>query len=226
MQPGLTGFLGIGFGLGLVHALDADHILAVSTLAMRERPGRVPWRYCAQWAMGHGGTLLLIGALVLLAGYGIPAQLSSVAERAAGVVMMALGAWAVVDMRRRKLHLHSHRHPGMPTHEHWYAHDPMQAAHDRYGHGATLVGALHGVAGSTPLLVLLPLTQSGSPWHGLFYLATFSAGVLSAMLAFGGVLGGFLRRSDARAAVWVPRLRIAIAAGAMLAGVHALWSGG
>jgi high-affinity nickel permease len=80
--------LTLAFGLGLMHALDADHIMAVSGLASA-RPGRRrALAFCARWAIGHGLSLLSIGAAVLLLGLAIPVSLSAHAESLVGVVLM------------------------------------------------------------------------------------------------------------------------------------------
>lgn len=220
--PDLIGILVLGFGLGMLHALDADHILAVSSLSLTGRGPRPAWRFCVRWALGHGAVLLIAGVLVFLAGYAIPAAWSDYAEGVVGLVMIALGLWVLVDLRRRRLHLHFHRHDGLPAHAHWHAHrrdlDHSHTASHRHGHGATLVGALHGLAGSAPLLALLPLARSEAGWLGLFYLLTFSIGVLLAMLLFGGVLGRLMGWLDRRGTVWLQRLRLLVALAAIAVG--------
>ncbi|HKK13287.1 MAG TPA: sulfite exporter TauE/SafE family protein [Gammaproteobacteria bacterium] len=185
--------LSLAFGLGLLHALDADHIMAVTGLAST-RPGwRTSLAFCGRWAVGHGLSLVTIGAGVLLLGMAIPVRLSATAEHLVGVVLVAIGAWVLWDLVRKRAHLHFHRHDGMPGHAHWHQHHG-RAGHDerahRHGHRAVLVGLLHGTAGSAPLLALIPLAKMGSPWVGLAYLLVFSLGVLSSMLVFGGLLGG------------------------------------
>lgn len=218
MQTGLSEFLALGLGLGMVHALDADHVLAVSTFAAQKRRAAVAWRFCLRWALGHGAALLGTGFAVYVAGYHLPAEWSAIAERTVGAVMIGLGLWVLRDLRRQRLHLHFHRHDGLPAHAHWHSH--VRGSGHGHGHGATLVGALHGLAGSAPLLVLVPLAQSDYGWRGLLYLLSFSLGVLGAMLAFGGVLGGMLRWARAGGAVWLTRARAVIALGAMLVGAR------
>ncbi|MHB8474432.1 MAG: urease accessory protein UreH domain-containing protein [Gammaproteobacteria bacterium] len=179
--------LTLAFGLGLMHALDADHIMAVSGLASA-RPGRRrALAFCARWAIGHGLTLLSIGAAVLLLGLAIPVRLSAYAESLVGVVLMLIGTWVLWDLWRRRVHLHYHTHVGQPPHLHWQTRSGTTPA--RHGHGAVLVGVMHGTAGSAPLLALIPIAQHVSPWFGLAYLLVFGIGVLTTMLLFGGLIG-------------------------------------
>ena len=186
--------LSLAFGLGLMHALDADHIMAVSGLSARRPSLRNSLRFCARWAIGHGLTLLIIGCSVLLLGMAIPEQLSSLAESFVGAVLVLLGAWILWDLRRSRAHLHFHDHDDLPRHAHWHQHHNHAAPHNseahQHRHSAVLVGALHGTAGSAPLLALIPLASLGqSPWLGMAYLALFGFGVLLAMFLFGGLLG-------------------------------------
>lgn len=227
-DAGLLGLLGLGFGLGLVHALDADHVMAVSALAST-RPGvRECLRFALRWALGHGGTLLLVGGTAFALGLAIPEALARDAELAVGIVMIGLGAWVLRDALRRRAHLHFHHHDGVPVHAHWHTHAPRGAhasdAH-RHGHAAVLVGALHGTAGSAPMLALLPAVAEGSAGLGLAYLVAFSAGVLVAMLVFGGLFGALLRRVVRSARLWPFRLvRAGTAFGCMAVGVYLLGS--
>lgn len=231
VDGGLLGVLSVGFGLGLLHALDADHIAAVSGLTST-RPGpRAGWAFCLRWSMGHGLMLLAIGGAVLLAGMAIPQEMSAYAEGLVGLVLLGIGAWVAIDLLRSRVHIHFHQHDGLPNHAHWHAHNDAASRHHRraghaHRHGAVLVGALHGLAGSAPLLALLPLASAGAPWVGLAYIGCFSVGVLVAMLLFGGVLGGlfgWLARWGERA---VRLLRTGVATGSMGLGLYLLAGGG
>jgi sulfite exporter TauE/SafE len=201
-----------------VHALDADHIAAVSGLASSRRAGRATWRFCLHWATGHGLTLLLIGAAVLLLGMAIPSSLSALAESLVGAVLILIGLGVFRDLYRSRAHLHFHQHDALPPHAHWHRHEkdaPHDARAHRHGHRALLVGVLHGTAGSAPLLALLPAMTQGAPWVGMLYLLIFSLGVLCTMLIFGGVLSVLFARMAARLLFL---LRGSVAAGSMLFG--------
>lgn len=215
----LPGILTLAFGLGLLHALDADHILAVSTLASgRRAEARRARRLCLRWAIGHGAILMVLGTLAWSLGARLPDSISHYAEAVVGLLLIGMGLWVLRDLRRRALRLDAHHHAGLPRHVHWRS-DPA----GREGHGATLVGALHGLAGSAPLLALIPLATQKSLFAGLLYLGLFSLGALLAMLLFGGLLGLVF----VRLARWGERglalLRGSIAAGSVGLGLVLLY---
>ena len=186
--------LSLAFGLGMLHALDADHVMAVTGLVAGRRDRRSALRFCLRWAIGHGLVLLLVGSLVFLLGMNIPHSLSHYAEILVGVVLIVIGAIVLINLYRQQTHMHFHTHDGLPAHAHWHVHTAQELvqhkhAGHRHAHGPVLVGMLHGLAGSSPLLAIIPISMLQSPAIGLLYLLIFSAGVLLAMLLFGGVLG-------------------------------------
>ena len=217
--------LTLAFGLGMLHALDADHIMAVSGLSSTRPDWRQSLRFCLRWAVGHGTTLLLIGSGVFLFGLAIPNELSHLAESLVGVVLIVIGCLVLWNLYRNKAHIHFHQHDDLPRHAHWHqhkSHSPTGHAQDKHihRHGAVMVGVLHGAAGSAPLLALIPMAQLSSPLLGITYLLLFGLGVVLMMLVFGGMLGkGFqwLSRWGART---LNGLRLFIAAGAIGFGIH------
>lgn len=191
-------FVSLAFGLGFLHALDADHVMAVTGLASSHRQRDDWWRLSLRWAGGHGLSLLGIGSAVLLLGLAIPKPLVVYAEGVVGLVLVGLGAYVLSDLSRRHIHLHFHHHDDLPPHAHLHAHGG-QLSHQAHKsnphahhHGAVMIGVLHGAAGSAPILALLPLSRIGSPWIGIAYLLLFGLGTLVAMLIFGGLLGQFV----------------------------------
>ena len=184
---GLLGLLLLGFGLGLTHAFDADHIMAVTSLASREPGWRRTLRFCGAWAFGHGLTLLVVGTVVLVLGWNLPEALYGTAEQLVGVVLVALGLWVWWDLWRRRVHLRAHRH-GDVTHVHLV--EEQGSRHRSWAdHSPVFVGVLHGLAGAAPLMALLPSIRAGSAAVGLAYLVVFSVGVLASMAAFGAAFG-------------------------------------
>lgn len=200
-QSSLFALMSLAFGLGMLHALDADHIMAVSGLSSTRASRRDSISFCLRWAIGHAVSILLIGACVYGLGTKIPYQLSIYAEQSVGIVLILIGGFIIVDLLRKNAHLHFHQHDGFPQHAHWHTHHHKVAQHasthhnlhkstlHRHRHSAVMVGILHGTAGSAPLLVLVPLAKLGSALYGMLYLLVFSLGVLLTMLMFGGLLG-------------------------------------
>jgi len=198
-----AGWLAVAFALGLVHALDADHVMALSVFATRGRGAAAGARAGLRWSLGHGLVLLAVGLVLAAIGHALPAPIAALAERGVGLVMIGLGAWVFVELARRRAHLHFHRHDGLMPHAHWHEHSQPASqaaptarsphvAHKghahQHEHGALLVGALHGLAGSAPILAVLPVAY-GSPALAVAYLVVFGLGVATAMAVVSGLLG-------------------------------------
>lgn len=210
----LWSFLSLCIGLGMMHAFDADHVMAMSALASR-RPGwKRAIRYCASWGLGHGITLLVIGSGVFLLGWQLPQDMQIWGERAVGVLLIALGIWLWVDLARRGIKLRAHRH-GEIVHTHWH-----QVQAPRHDHSPTFVGILHGFAGSAPLIGLLSSLYSERVWVSLSYMLLFSLGVLVSMVAFGLVFGG-LQSFISRFGGWLTAFRAGI--GGLGVGLGGYW---
>ena len=175
------------FGLGLLHALDADHIMAVTNLSVGRPVAKTVTLFCLRWALGHGLTLFIVGAVVFIAGISLPATLSHYAELLVAAILVLLGVYVLYDVLRRRIHIHFHQHDDLPEHAHWHSHAGQN--NHTHKHTALFVGMLHGLAGSAPLLALIPLTVSRQPIYGFIYLLIFSLGVIVSMLLFGGLFG-------------------------------------
>ncbi len=193
--------LTLGFSLGLVHALDADHIMAVSSLSCaddgddgdtRHRSGRKALGYCFRWAIGHGAIVLALGLLFILTQTQLPASVALLAEKLVGLILIALGCWIIYIVWRNRLTLLVHRH-GDITHVHLSV--PGSQHTD---HRPLLIGATHGLAGSAPVLALIPIAGAAPTATGILtgvlYIALFCLGVLVAMLVFGLFLGQLQNR--------------------------------
>ncbi len=165
---GALGLLGLGLLYGFKHAAEADHIVAISTIVSEhKRLGRATI-VGALWGAGHTASLVVVGAIVLALKIAIPEYVASWLEFAVALMIIGLG---VVALRRAfggRLDFHVHRH--------------------RIGIKPTIVGAVHGLAGSAAL-TLLVLTQINSPLLGLAYLAVFGIGSILGMLLMSGLVG-------------------------------------
>ncbi len=230
--PGVLAILPAAFGLGMLHALDADHIAAVANLAGNGQDRRRALVTSVWWATGHGLALMCLGAGMLIIGMAIPEEWSAAAENAVAIALIVIGAWVLWDLNRRGVHLHYHRHDDRVQHGHLHAHDGSvsRRAHAQdphtHEHGAVLVGLGHGTAGSAPVLALLPVSQFESPWIGIAYLVLFGLGVLAAMMVFGGLLGGVMTWLRRWGGGLIAVLRSGVALGAIGLGAHMLYVGG
>lgn len=185
------------FVLGLLHALDADHVVAVTTfVGRRPDPRRGAW-LGVRWALGHALPLLTLGGVAAGLGIVLPARLEPLADLVVGGVLVLLGVQVLAEFTRRRIHLHFHRHDGR-----WHAHLHSHAAsadHD-HTHTPTLVGVVHGLSGTAPALALVPAASAGSLGLALSYLGVFSLAVLLAMAILGCGLGGAGRLLGLRSA--------------------------
>ncbi|MBI3249976.1 MAG: urease accessory protein UreH [Deltaproteobacteria bacterium] len=183
----------LGLLLGLKHAFDSDHLIAVSTIVSRERS---PWRSLwigLFWGIGHTVTLLAVGVLVLGMKMQIPPPLESSLECAVGVMIVGLGLTTLYDWWRKRLHAHEHAHEGS-AHTHFHMH-ASSAAHQHphplhVGAKPMLIGMVHGLAGSAALMLLV-LTAIPSPVLGLFYIGIFGVGSVVGMGLVSLLLGVF-----------------------------------
>jgi len=173
--------------LGVAHAFDADHIVAVSTLVSTSRSPARALRTALGWGIGHMVPLLAIAAIGVLLGATLPAWAVSAAERAAGFVLIGLGVSVLVSMRWRGVHIHTHTHNGV-RHTHFHAHDRRQHLH-HHTHAAVLTGLVHGLAGSATPMLLVSLSAAHRPWEALLFVAMFGLAVAGTMAAYAFGLG-------------------------------------
>ncbi len=108
MDTSFLPILLLGFTLDVEHALDSDHIVAISTIVnLIRRPLRAVL-VCAFWGIGHTLTLLLVGLAVIIFKLVIPFQLALSMEFLVGVVLVILGAQILWKYRIKKVHSHPH----------------------------------------------------------------------------------------------------------------------
>jgi hypothetical protein len=196
---GVLGVLSLGLVYGLKHATEVDHIVAVSTIVSEHRKlSHAAW-VGGLWGAGHTISLAVVGSLVLAMRIVIPERLAGFLELAVALMIIFLGfsATARAFGRRGDFHLHEHTHDDVP-HVHLHFHEPGTRhagpvkAHShairQVGFKPVLVGAVHGLAGSAAL-TLLVLTQIRSMTLGLLYLAMFGLGSIMGMLLMSGIVG-------------------------------------
>ncbi len=185
--PTLVATLGLGFSLGLLHALDADHLVAVATMVSARPSPRRAALVGLVWGLGHGAAITTVGLAVLVFHWAMPRQAATWFELAVAAMLVGLGAGAVRrGLGRARMHAHVHLHDGR-LHAHRHVHLAGEAAHEGLVHALAhvgrrpfLVGLVHGLAGSAGL-TLMVLATIPSPVVGLCYVLVFGAGVLVAM---------------------------------------------
>ncbi len=228
----------LGFVLGLKHSTEADHLAAVSTLVTDTHGVRRGAIVGAFWGLGHLLTLFVLGAILIVFRLPITPRISWTFEFLVALVLIALGARAILLAMRGQYHFHVHEHAGhahahlhfhelaSAAHAHSPAHSPSRAEdpHDHVpkvtpgkGLRPLLVGMAHGLAG-TASLTLLILTTIPSRALGIAYLLIFGSGALLGMAGFGAVLGAPLGRAAARLG-WLRALRLTAGAFSFCLGI-------
>jgi ABC-type nickel/cobalt efflux system permease component RcnA len=199
-----------GLVAGLLHVLAGpDHLAAVAPLAVRGH--RRAWFAGVRWGIGHSAGVVLIGVLAIMFRSAIPvAGVSSLSERLVGVLLIAMGFWTVRQALRVEVHEHEHSHDGS-RHGHVHFHGPGHshpmtdgpASVDSHGHGhghaALGIGILHGLAGSSHFLGVLPSLGFTRLADSIAYLAAFGVGTVLAMAGFSALLGRLAERWAGRA---------------------------
>jgi len=200
--------LSLGFLLGMQHALEADHIAAVSSIAARRTEVGDIVKHGLTWGLGHTLTLLVFAGAAILLGHAIPEQVAGPLETAVGVMLVGLGAHLLWRLWRDRVHLHAHRHDDGMVHIHAHSHAGETVPHERaphtHAHGfrwrTLLVGLMHGMAGSAALLVLT-VSQAPSAAAALGYIALFGIGSMIGM----GLLSTVIAVPIAISARWLTR---------------------
>lgn len=210
----LLALAGFGFLLGMRHATDADHVIAVTTILNRSRRFWDSTVIGALWGLGHTITVVIVGVLIIGFNVVIPPPVGLAMEFAVALMLIALGLLNLTGVARRiterltppaPLHGHRHEHlhehagePETPEHAHEHAHLHGHGADPRLGGLASFgwyqllrpvaVGLVHGLAGSAAvaLLVLATIQDTGA---AIAYLVIFCLGVAAGMAVLTTVIG-------------------------------------
>jgi ABC-type nickel/cobalt efflux system permease component RcnA len=202
--------LALGFFLGMRHATDPDHVIAISTIVARQPSIRGAALVGAVWGLGHTLTILVVGGGIVLLGWVIPPRLGLSMELSVGVMLIVLGIMNLTsvlgriaetpagDPHSHGVHSHPHQH-GDYVHSHAHGHDPEVHPHrpDQTP-----------VAGSAAV-ALLVLTTIGNPVWGVLYLAVFGVGTLAGMMLMTMVIALPFATAGPRFARLNHRLRLA-----------------
>lgn len=191
---GLVTVTALGFVLGMRHALDADHVVAVSMIVSREKSLFRSMIVGGFWGIGHTATLLAVGAAILLLKVTIPDSVALAMELAVGIMLVFLGGMVAANLVKERFHLHPHHHEGPEesTHLHIHVHEnhePHPHSHQIPGrYRALAVGMVHGLAGGAALMLLV-LSNIQSAGQGLLYISVFGLGSILGMMLVSLLVG-------------------------------------
>lgn len=215
MEPTSFATLLFAFALGLKHATDADHVVAVSTMLSDGAGPRRGAQIGASWGIGHLVTVFAAGGALVALRMQFSPRVEWALELVVAVVLLWLGVQTIRKCITGRYHFHVHRHGGH-AHAHFHFHARSEPGHEHAAHaqhawargGAKplLVGMVHGLAG-TAGLALLVLSTIPSQALGLLYLLVFGLGALAGMIVLSALLSWPLERASSRLA-WLDALRV------------------
>jgi ABC-type nickel/cobalt efflux system permease component RcnA len=181
-----------GLMAGALHVLTgADHLAAIAPLTA-DRPVK-GWKLGLFWGIGHTGSVWLIGIFVFLLREMIPLEeISLWGERIVGVVLIGLGLWGFQKAVRTKVHYRLHDHGGI-RHAHFHIREfspehPHLLSRE-HTHASFGIGILHGFAGSSHFIAILPALALPGTKEALAYIIAFGMGTIFAMTSFSWLIG-------------------------------------
>ncbi len=191
--PSTISVLALGLVAGLRHAMDADHVAAVSTIVSERKSLLSSSLIGGLWGLGHTAALFIAGIVVLILRVEISPRVELALEFCVGLMLIGLGVNALRKLRQGwKLHLHTHTH-GHHTHVHPHLHDggPEPAEHTHHGlrleARPIIIGMVHGLAGSGALMLLV-LSTISSPAVGIFFIIIFGVGSIGGMMLMSALI--------------------------------------
>jgi sulfite exporter TauE/SafE len=177
MEGSLLSILGLGFVLGIKHAIEPDHVIAVSTIASQSKKLSRSSLAGVFWGIGHTATLFIIGIMLILMKGEIQEKWAMTLEFLVGVMLVYLGTTSILSFKNA--HVHKHEHNG-EVHKHQHK--------DIDYIKPLIVGLVHGLAGSAAM-VLLTISTVKSVWEGAAYILVFGVGTIIGMLFFTTIIG-------------------------------------
>ena len=208
----------LGFFLGMRHATDPDHVIAVTTIVSRHRTTAGAAMIGALWGVGHTLTILVVGAGIILLGWVIPPRVGLSLELSVGVMLVVLGCMNLTGVLQRITESVTPA-AGPPETVHAHPHAPDQtplARLDRHLGALGLyqalrpliVGVVHGLAGSAAVALLVLATIGNTGW-AVLYLLVFGLGTIAGMMLITAGIAWPLTYAGTRFAGLPHKLRLA-----------------
>lgn len=174
MTGSLLSILLLGFLLGIKHAIEPDHVIAVSTIASESKNLKRSIFAGVYWGIGHTATLFLVGMILIIAKNTITETIALSLEFIVGIMLVSLGLNSILRFMR-------HRHPQS---QNTLDHRKKTRTHFK----SFFIGLIHGLAGSAAM-VLLTMSTVSTAWQGALYILIFGCGTIVGMLSFSTVIG-------------------------------------
>lgn len=187
-----------GVAAGAVHVVGgADHLVAMAPFSLNKPMASL--RSSLAWGVGHSAGVVVLALVAIgIKDLAHVEAMSSWAEFLVGVALLVVGALAVRTAFGLELHSHEHLHGEVSgTHQHLHLHVRGQSSHRRHIHAASGLGLLHGLAGASHLLAVIPALAL-PPHAAIGYLIAYLCGSIGAMVAVVGVVSFLTQRSGAR----------------------------
>ncbi|MEH6908219.1 sulfite exporter TauE/SafE family protein [Neobacillus drentensis] len=176
MTGSLLSILLLGFLLGIKHAIEPDHVIAVSTIASESKDLKRSIFAGVYWGIGHTATLFIVGMFLIVAKNTITDTVALSLEFIVGIMLVSLGLNSIIAFMR-------HRHHHQDSH-HTSTHKKKNRTHFK----SFFIGLIHGLAGSAAM-VLLTMSTVSTAWQGALYILIFGCGTVVGMLSFSTVIG-------------------------------------
>jgi sulfite exporter TauE/SafE len=197
----------LGFFLGMRHATDPDHVIAVTTIVSRQRTTAGAAMIGALWGVGHTLTILVVGAGIILLGWVIPPRMGLSLELSVGVMLIVLGFMNLSGVLQRITQPEAHPHAPDQT--------PLARLDRRLGGlglyqtvRPLIVGVVHGLAGSAAVALLVLATIGNTGW-AVLYLLVFGLGTIAGMMLITAGIAWPLTYAGTRFAGLPHKLRLA-----------------
>jgi high-affinity nickel permease len=197
----------LGFFLGMRHATDPDHVIAVTTIVSRQRTTAGAAMIGAIWGVGHTLTILVVGAGIILLGWVIPPRVGLSLELSVGVMLIVLGFMNLSGVLQRITQPEAHPHAPDQT--------PLARLDRRLGGlglyqtvRPLIVGVVHGLAGSAAVALLVLATIGNTGW-AVLYLLVFGLGTIAGMMLITAGIAWPLTYAGTRFAGLPHKLRLA-----------------